>query len=136
MPTRFDGDSAARSAKRLATCRFCLSRLGKAPCMTGMSTSILETGFLTSEALVASFLAISFCVILLSSLLNAYKRRKSVSFKAKSNFNPFSPDMQKLGPFEELVPMKKVRQNFLLLVAVALYQFIRAKKLAFDEETC
>ena len=49
---------------------------------------------------------------LFSLLCWAHKRKHSVSFKAKSNFNPFSPHMWKMSHFEELVPMKKIRQKF------------------------
>ena len=35
-----------------------------------------------------------------------------VSFKAKSNFNPFSSHMWKMSPFQELAPMKKFVKDF------------------------
>ena len=74
MPTRFVGGVAARSAKKLATCHSRLSRLGVAPCTIGMSTSITAGNPCFSrqiKALVTSFLAISFYMFLLSSLLSA-----------------------------------------------------------------
>ena len=69
MPTRFDGDSAARSPQKLATCHFRLSRLGVAPVHDrDVDVHIGRISvFLTSKALVTSFLTISFCVISLSS---------------------------------------------------------------------
>ena len=70
-----------------------------------------KTVFPMSKALVTSFLAISFHMIFLSSLLSAYTKN-SVSFEAKSNFNPFSSHMWKMNPFEELVPTKKFVKDF------------------------
>ena len=48
---------------------------------------------------------------LFSLLFWAHKRKNSVSFNAKSNFNPFSSHMWKMSPFEELqlVPMIEIK---------------------------
>ena len=91
--------------KTLATCH---SRLGVAPCTIGMSTSIWAGNpcFLRQKLLWRHFSRF------FSLLCWAHKRKNSVSFKTKSNFNPSSSHVWKLSPFKELVPVKKFRQRF------------------------
>ena len=111
MPTRFDGDSAARSAKSWppVTLASAWPRAGS-ECHGDVHIG-RKSVFLTSRALVLSFLA-TLSMWFFSLLCWAHKRKNSVSFKAKSNVNSFTSHMWKMSPFEELVPMKKVRQKF------------------------
>ena len=113
MPTWFDGEFSCSQRKKLATCHSRLCRLGVAPCTIGMSTSISAGNpwFLRQKLLWRHF-SRSLSMRFFSLLCWAHKRKKSVSFKAKSNFNPFSSHMWKMSLFKELVPMKKVRQMF------------------------
>ena len=110
MPERFNGDSAARSAKSWPP----VSLSPRCGPIHDRDVDVhigMISVFLTSKALVTSFSAISMWFFSLICL--AHKRKiLFLSNKAKSNFNPFSPHMSKTSPFEELVPMKKVRQNF------------------------
>ena len=95
MPTRFDGYSAARSAKRWPPVT--VAPAWPAPCMIGMSTFISAGNpcfLIASKALVRSFLAISFFVILLSSLLSAYTKKFSF-FQSQIKLQPFSSHMWK-----------------------------------------
>ena len=113
MPTRFDGEFSCSQRKKLATCQSRLCRLGVAPCTIGMSTSISAGN--------PCFLRQSSCDVISRNLflcdssffsVERINEKKSVSFKTKSNFNPFSSHTWKMSLFEELVPMKKVRQIF------------------------
>ena len=96
--------------KKLATCHSCL---GVAPCTIRMVMFISAGNpcFLRQKLLWRHF-SRSLSMWFLSLLCRAHKQKNLVSFKAKSNFNPFSSHMWKMSPLEELVPMKKVRQNF------------------------
>ena len=81
--------------------------------------------FLASKALVTSFLAISFYVILLSSPLSA-KRKKFSFFQSQIKIQPFLFTHVKNESIRRTGSCEKSSSKILLLVAVALYARYRA----------
>ena len=120
MPTRFDGDSAACSAKKLATCHFRLSRLGAVHDRDVDVHVGRKSVFLTSKALVTSFLAISFYVILLSSLLSTLTKKFTL-FQSQIKLQPFFSPHVKNESIPKTGSGEKSSSKILLLVVVALY---------------
>ena len=121
MPTRFDGDSAARTvAAQKVGHRHC--RLGVAPCtIYGMSTSITAGNpcFLRQKLLWRHF-SRSLSMWLFSFLCWAHERKNQFLSKSNQTSTLFPPTCEKWLHSKNWFLRKKFVNDF-TLVAVALY---------------